>query len=223
MIEERVNILETVMSAIAFDRLNLHFKKEREFLFYGDIYHYGANQIELVLNIFQLPCYFFHWSKYYEIIEKDTIEFDDIKAFIKLITYRSKVYLTKETRNNINQIKKALKNQWNFDELKEKLNLNLSKENAPYYWFLFHEKLCKDLMRTEHFLADITLAEEIKLVSNIEVYKNFFNTVAEHRMDSSKVEEHLIVIDRKMIFLYEFIVFKGLEKYEKIIKLNEIL
>jgi hypothetical protein len=223
MIEEKLNILEKVMSAVGYDRLNLQFKNEPDHKFNYDINDFGAHQIERVLNYFQLPFHFFDWRNYDQIINNETIVYDDIKAFIKLVKHRSKVYLTNETKSNLKKIKKAIEQHWNFDQLEKELSINLSKENAPYYWFLFHEILSENLMLAEDFLADITLAEELQIVTNISVHRNFVKTFYDQQMDRSKVDGHLLETHYKMTHLYGFIAFKGLEKYQKIIKLIEIL
>ena len=190
--EERLNILETAMSAVAFERMNLYFKKESDYKFSDDIDFYGTNKIELILNHFHLPFNFFNWKNYFQLIEKEAIQFDNVKAFIKLIKYRSRVYLTKETKNDIRFIKEAIELEWDFEQLSENLSFHLSVENKPYYWYLYHEILKEKILTPESFLEDIRLAEKIQIIPNINTHKEFFNTIDEHTIDSLKRDENII-------------------------------
>lgn len=222
MMEDRFNITETVMSAVAFDRLNLNFKRELDYKFNEKIEYYGTFKIELVLNYYQLPFHFFDWRNYDQLIEKEVIHFDDIKAFIKLIKNRSRVYLSKETKKDLRFIKKAIEFKWDFEKLSKQLSFRISTENMPYYWFLYHEILPKELFNPEGFLEDIKLAEKIKIIANINTYKKFLNTIDEHQLDSSKADATLIDCHYKMSYLYDFVENRLFEKYEKIIKLHEV-
>lgn len=222
MMEERLNILETVMSAVAFDRMNLHFKKEPDYKFNDDIEYYGSFKIELILNFYQLPFHFFDWRNYDQLVEKEVIYYDDIKAFIKLIKSRSRVYLTKETKRDLKFIKKAIELKWDFEQLSEKLSFNLSTENLPYYWFLYHEILKEKILTPESFLEDIRLAERIQIITNINIYEEFLNAILEDKMDSIKADANLIDSYYKMNYVSNFIIGGRLKKYDKIIKLNEI-
>ena len=222
MIEDKLSILETVMSAVAFDRMSLNFKREPDYKFKEDIEYYGAFKIELVLNYYQLPFHFFDWRNYDQLVEKEVIYYDDIKAFIKLVKSRSRVYLTKETKRDLKFIKNAIELKWDFEQLSEKLSFNLSTENLPYYWFLYHEILKEKILPPQGFLEDIHLAERIQIIANINTYEEFLNAILKDKMNSIKADAIIIDSYYRMIYVSDFIIEGKLKKYEKIIKLNEI-
>jgi hypothetical protein len=217
-----LDILDTVMSVIAFDRLNLQFKKEPNYK-YWRMAPYSFSKKELILNHYQLPINFFDWRNYDQIIESDNIVFDEIKSFVKLLKQRKKAYLSIETKKDLKLIRNAIRLQWGFEELSKKLSLDLSKQNAPYYWFIYYEILREGRTTAQDFLEDIRHAEKINLMANIALYKTFVANIGKLWSDKSETNVRLRDNHKKLNFLYDFIENKKFTKYKKIIKLNEIL
>ncbi len=214
-------ILDEIISAVAFDRLNLHFKSERDYKFWLRDYH-RTFKLKQILNYYQLPFNFFNWGFYENLINKESISFDEIKAFVKLLKHRNKIYLSKETKSDLSLIKKAIELQWDFEHLSKQLSFDLSAENSPYYRFLLYEILYQEMINLHDFLEDIRLAEKISLMRNIDIHKKFVDAIGEHLMNKSKVDARLIDCYYTMDYLYRFIEDKEFEKYGNLVKLNII-